>query len=224
MKTSFIDFFSQAKQFFAGEVISDDKFPAGFRFARSGKLAYELVLDASPSMEDEDYPPSRFAAAKQGATGFLQKCIAQTPDAQVGVIFYAESARIASPLLPARTHSQQLRQAINSGEIAPATNIGAGLIAAGQELINKGTAVSPAIVLLTDGYSNIGPDPVQIATRLKDMGVRLDIIGIGGSPEDVNEDDLRQMASVVEGRSRYSFIRDTTTLVRKFEALALGKL
>ena len=105
-----------------------------------------------------------------------------------------------------------------------ATNIGAGLITAGRELMALGAAVSPAIVLLTDGHSNTGPDPVQVASQLKAMNVRLDIIGIGGSPSQVNEADLKQMASILDGQLRYWFIRDKTTLVRKFEALALGKL
>jgi Ca-activated chloride channel family protein len=224
MKTSLRDMLNQARRFIAGEISGDYRFPHGFHFAPRGGLAYELMLDASLSMQYDDYPPSRFAAAKQAATGFLQKCVEQTPAALVGVIFYAESARIASPLLPAKTHFPQLRQAIGSGEIESATNIGAGLITAGQELMATGPAVSPAIVLLTDGYANTGPDAVQIASQLKEMGVRLDVIGIGGSPSHVNEAELKQMASILDGQLRYWFIRDTATLIRKFEALALGKL
>ena len=224
MKTSLRNMLNQARRFLSSEISDDYRFPPGLHFASCGRLAYELVLDASPSMEDDDYPPSRFAAAKQAATGFLQKCAEQTPEALVGVIFYAASAAVAAPLLPARTHSRQLRQAIDAGEIEMATNIGAGLITAGQELMALGAAVSPAIVLLTDGHSNTGPDPVQVASQLKAMNVRLDIIGIGGSPSQVNEAELKQMASILDGQLRYWFIRDTTTLVRKFEALALGKL
>jgi Mg-chelatase subunit ChlD len=224
MKTSLRNMLNQASRLFTREIFGDYRFPPDFHFASYGRLAYELVLDASPSMDDHDYPPSRFAAAKQAATGFLQKCAQQTPEALVGVTFYAEFSSVAAPLLPAKTHLHQLRQAIDAGEIEIATNIGAGLIAAGQELMTLGAAVSPTILLLTDGYSNTGPDPVQIASQLKAMNVRLDIIGIGGSPSQVNEAELKQMASILDGQLRYWFIRDTTTLVRKFEALALGKL
>lgn len=224
MKMSLRNMLNQAGRLFTSEIFGDYRFPPDFHFASHGRLAYELVLDASPSMDDNDYPPSRFAAAKQAATGFLQKCAQQTPEALVGVTFYAESARVAAPLLPAKAHLHQLRQAIDGGEIETATNIGAGLITAGQQLMALGAAVSPAIVLLTDGYSNTGPDPFQIASQLKAMNVRLDIIGIGGSPSQVNEAELKRMASILQGQLRYWFIRDTTTLVRKFEALALGKL
>ena len=95
---------NQARRFLSSEISDDYRFPPGLHFASCGRLAYELVLDASPSMQDDDYPPSRFAAAKQAATGFLQKCAEQTPEALVGVIFYAASAAVAAPLLPARTH------------------------------------------------------------------------------------------------------------------------
>jgi hypothetical protein len=73
-----------------------------------------------------------------------------------------------------------------------------------------------------DGHDD--GDPVRAAEQLKQAGIRLDIIGIGGSPSQVNEHELKQMASFFEGQLRYWFIRDTATLVRKFEALALGKV
>jgi len=40
----------------------------------------------------------------------------------------------------------------------------------------------------------------------------------------VNEAQLKKVASVLEGQLRYWFIRDTPSLVRRFEALALGKV
>jgi Mg-chelatase subunit ChlD len=221
MNTSLRNILNEAKRLIVGGIANDHRFPAGFYFASRGQLAYELLLDASPSMEDDDYPPSRFAAAKQAATAFLKRLAEQTPDALVGVIFYAQSAKVAAPLLPVRTHFEQLCFAIASGEIAAATNIGAGLIKAGDELIAMGSGISPAVVLLTDGHSNTGPAPAPIASQMKEMGVRLDIIGIGGSPSQVNEAELKQMASVLDGQMRYWFIRNVPDLVKRFEALGL---
>lgn len=224
MHTSFRDMVDKAKRFFVGPTCDEVSFPPGFHFGARGRFACELLLDASPSMEDDDYPPSRFAAAKQAATRYLETCAVQTPDALMGVVFYAESATVAAPLLPVKAHLRQLRSAISGGEIDSATSIGAGLIAAHRELVSAGPEVSPEILVLTDGHSNTGPEPVPIARRLKEHGVRLSMIGIGGSPSDVNEDELKQMASVVDGQLRYWFIRDTPTLVRRFETLALGRL
>src|SRR5436190_203149 len=109
--------------------------PADFRFACRGRLAYALVLDASPSMEIEDYLPSRFAAAKQSANGFLERCAEQTPEALVGVIFYSDSAQLCSSLVPAKQNINQLRRALDAGEVSPTTNISAGLLKARDELV-----------------------------------------------------------------------------------------
>jgi hypothetical protein len=48
--------------------------------------------------------------------------------------------------------------------------------------------------------------------------------GIGGSPKDVNEAQLRKMASVVDGETRYWFIESAAELTRKFEVLALREV
>lgn len=221
---SLSDIIYQATQFLSNSVAPGCHFPPGFRFTHGAQLAYVLVLDGSGSMDCPDYPPSRFAAAKQAAVGFLRKCVEQSPDALVGVVFYGSAATVTSPLLPARSRQHQLLRAIEDGEIIGSTDIPAGLFAAGQELVAGGAGLNPAILLLTDGHSNIGTDPVGAATQLKQAGIRLDIIGIGGSPSQVNEHELKQMASVFEGQLRYWFIRDNATLVRKFEALALGKV
>jgi len=81
---------------------------------------------------------------------------------------------------------------------------------------------SPRIVLLTDGHSTEG-DPLTTAAKIKTDGIQLDIIGIGGSPSEVDEKSLRQMASVVDGEIRYWFIRSVGDLVRRFEFLGLRK-
>jgi len=77
------------------------------------------------------------------------------------------------------------------------------------------------IILLTDG-EHLGDDnPVRIATRLKDAGVIIDCIGIGGTPQNVDEKLLKQIASRnFDGSIRYCFIGDQETLIRKYNSLA----
>jgi len=77
------------------------------------------------------------------------------------------------------------------------------------------------IILLTDGDWNEGGSPLRIARRLKDAGVVIDCIGIGGSPEDVEADKLRPIASRnSDGSIRYCFIGDQQQLIKKYESLA----
>ena len=77
------------------------------------------------------------------------------------------------------------------------------------------------IIMLTDGEHNQGGSPVEIASRLKNAGVVIDCIGIGGSPEDVDEELLKQIASRnPDGSVRYCFIGDQSQLLRKYQTLA----
>ena len=56
---------------------------------------------------------------------------------------------------------------------------------------------------------------------IKNAGIQLDIIGIGGTPEEVNESELRDLASVVNGSVRYWFIRSADELLMRFESLTV---
>ena len=75
--------------------------------------------------------------------------------------------------------------------------------------------------MLTDGEHLGDENPVTIAARLKKAGVIIDCIGIGGSPKDVDEKLLKQIASRNPDRSiRYCFIGDQQELIRKYQSLA----
>lgn len=77
------------------------------------------------------------------------------------------------------------------------------------------------IILLTDGDYNEGGSPMKVACRLKNKGVLIDCIGIGGKPADIKEDTLKEIASRnTDGSIRYCFIGDQEQLIRKYENLA----
>lgn len=73
------------------------------------------------------------------------------------------------------------------------------------------------IVLLTDGH---GGEPLRTAEDLKSRGVVIDVIGVGSNPSRVDEKLLRKVASVIEGETRYRFIKDQQTLVGHYTQLA----
>lgn len=50
--------------------------------------------------------------------------------------------------------------------------------------------------------------------------VVIDVVGIGPAATEVNEELLREVASVVQGQARYRFIRDSRTLVAHYTQLA----
>ena len=77
------------------------------------------------------------------------------------------------------------------------------------------------IILLTDGEHLGGISPIDIANKLKSIGVTIDCIGIGGSPMEVDEKLLKQIASRnPDGSIRYCFIGDQQKLLKKYRSLA----
>ena len=103
------------------------------------------------------------------------------------------------------------------------SNLLYGTPVSNSDHMRESTATPEAlrIIMLTDGDYNKGGSPLKVAKRLKDAGVVIDCIGIGGSSEDVAEDKLKAIASRnPDGSVRYCFIGDRQDLIRKYESLA----
>lgn len=188
-----------------------------------GKHLDILLLDVSSSMSDTDYSPTRLDGAKQASIGFVKRVAEFNPESAVAIIRFSGTASVVCiPVSVSNTAS--LKQSICSLTIEGSTNIAAGL-GLSEEVIRKcKNSVNPRILLLTDGDSNEGGSPIPVAGRLKEHGIQIDIIGIGGSPSDVNEKDLKEMASVVNSEMRYWFIKSVGELVKKFENLAIREV
>ena len=204
---------------------------------RSERLV--IAIDASPSMENEDWSPSRLIAAIEAAIALIMRKCQIAPDDCVGVVAYASSAWwVAKPI--AVGHGQdRLCRVLRKISTGCSTNITAALATAGQSLLPpkrrplldrllppsapaESVEETQRIILLTDGDFNAGGNPKNTARQLKDAGVSIDCVGIGGSPSDVNEDPLRSIASAqADGVTpRYAFIGDKQNLIEKFEQLA----
>ncbi len=183
-----------------------------------------LVIDVSLSMDFTDYSPSRLDGAKQAATRFLQKRVEVSPDTLVGIVTFCNHGKLVSPPIAIRENLPLLQECVQRLSTGSATNISVGLSIAQTEILKARSTQAKRIVLLTDGDSNTGPSPVTTADEIKAAGTQLDIIGIGGSPSEVNEKDLKRMASVVNGELRYWFIRSVGELVQRFETLALREI
>lgn len=179
-----------------------------------------LVIDASPSMNDTDWPPSRLDAAKEAARAYVLRLNDESPTAQVAVVAFHKHAKTICPLTPVHRHGI-VAKALEAIDTSSATNITAGLQNA-QTLLKRCQGPSQ-VVLLTDGAHNHGPRPNAIAAKLRQIAT-LEIVGIGGSPQDVDEALLREIASAdPDGRKHYRWIGDKAQLVSQFQALA-GRL
>jgi len=192
------------------EVESKTTGPAG------GGRDSALVIDASGSMSDEDWPPSRLDAAKEASSVFCTRLAQEDPDARVTIIGYGSEARVLCPLTAAGEVAI-LRDAIHRIDYLGGTNIRAGLEKTAQLLRRSHGACD--VVLLSDGH-NTERSPKPVAADLKKRAA-ISCVGIGGSPEAVDEELLKWIASEhPDGSKRYRWIGDKERLVRHFHQLA----
>lgn len=213
-----------------------------------------LLLDLSPSMDLEDWPPSRKGAALKANCEFIEIKADQHPEDCVGLIKFWKKAEVLCEPVPVRAGLPKLRRALRDPRGGSGTNFTQALELAEKCLFASQPEVganplwsritslllktdpnqSPRhfqtrhqtktlkrIVLLSDGEHNTGPSPVDLASKLKESGVIIDCIGIGGSPSDVDEELLKRIASrSPNGSIRYCFIGDHQQLLKKYQSLA----
>lgn len=169
--------------------------PAAVVSLPSGQTTILLVIDVSRSMCATDIPPSRLLAAEAAASDFIER---QTPTTQIGIVAFAGYVE----LVQAPTNDREvLLDAVNSLTTGRRTAVGGGILAAIDAIAEIDPDVAPAvtqfsstvppapvvpgqyvpeiIVVLTDGASNAGPDPVDAAQQAADRGVRVYTIGFG---------------------------------------------
>lgn len=162
-----------------------------------------LALDMSNSMRATDIKPNRLSAARDAAKTFIG---AQPRNVRIGVVAVAASAAVVQSPTDNR---EDIVAAIDRLETQRGTALGTGLIIAldaalpaaridVEEFINpragekkirrtdelparvsKGDNKQVAIILLSDGQSNVGPDPLKAAEIASDYGVRIYTVGIG---------------------------------------------
>jgi len=176
-----------------------------------------LVIDCSGSMEGQDIPPYRLAAAQDACDEFLRLRAQRFPRDSVAVVRFNDWAWTVIGWTFAGDGLCALEDGVRAIMAEGGTDIEAGLRAAGGLLDDAPAGTAGRVVLLTDGH---GGRPVRIAEGLKSQGVLIDVIGVGGKPEAVNEECLREVASVVDGDVRYRFIRNRATLIDAFRTLA----
>lgn len=178
-----------------------------------------IIIDRSGSMNCTDYSPSRLQAAINAAVEYVMTLVEQKTKSQVAVISFGDDAKIVVPLTAINSY-QIIVNGIRSISINGCTDIAAGLILA-TELLAKCSDKHSQIILLTDGYGSCN---LSISEKLKrEYKTTIDAIGIGGSPNDVDEPLLRQIATTdPDGANHYRFIKDAHTLKQHYRQLATG--
>lgn len=190
-----------------------------------------LVLDASGSMEAEDYtlsgrPATRLDVAKEVIADF----VSGRPDDRIGLVVFGEEAYTQVPLtLDHDGMIDILRQVLLGAAGRRATAVGDAMAVAGNRLKDL-DAPSKVMILLTDGRSNAGAvAPLEAAEAARALGIRVYTVGIGAtgrgsggllgllgrSGGDLDERTLQAIARITEGRY---FRADSTQALREVYA------
>lgn len=139
-----------------------------------------IALDISNSMLAEDVAPNRLDRAKQ----MLSKLIDQMVDDKVGLVVFAGDAFVQLPITCDYVSAKMFLNSIKPELIkTQGTAIGQAL-STSIRCFGEQSDASRAIILITDG-ENHEDDAVAVATRAKELGIKVLVVGIGkpeGSP------------------------------------------
>jgi len=215
------------------------------------RAAVVLAVDISRSMQATDVQPSRFEAARAALRTFIRELPEGT---RVALVTFSRDAQLVVPLT---TDRRRLLEAVDFLELNLGTAIGDAIlesIAALPPLSERADAPDPkslaTIILLTDGRSLAGVDPIEAAYEAARLKIRVHAIGIGrttegpvpGLPEQYalaaqfDEEVLKEIARVGEGEYFYvdsasklkdayrNLTRQMTWRVRQDEVSALFAL
>ncbi len=154
-----------------------------------------LSIDVSGSMCSTDIPPTRLVAAEQAAAAFIRR---QAGRSRIGIVAFGGFAELVQA---PTTDEELLLDAIHSLTTGRRTAIGSGLLASIDAIASIDSSVAPSdlgsgtgptatpvpagafapdiVVLLTDGVSNTGPEPADVAQQAAARGIRVYTIGFG---------------------------------------------
>lgn len=141
------------------------------------KASVVLVSDESGSMQATDVSPSRLEASQSAAKSFLK---AAPGTLLVG--FAGFSSGVETTIAPT-TDRDAIKDAIDAEDADGGTATGDALQAALDQLAARkgadGKTAPAAIVLLSDGQTTSGSDPVQAAQRAKQLNIPISTVALG---------------------------------------------
>ncbi len=199
----------------------------------ANRAAVVVVVDMSKSMVATDLQPSRLEVAKQVVREFLR---AVPRSAKVGLVSFSDYAQV---LVRPTTEHQDVLEALERLQPTQATAVGSAILTAvralpgrenaGQELLLGQPGILPApqptpgaeplppgaLLLISDGVSNFGIDPLQAAQVARRFEVKIHTVGVGTPQGSVQTVDgqlvfipfdptgLQQIAAMTGGRYFY---------------------
>lgn len=209
--------------------------PKDFTTVPRDRATVVVAIDVSRSMLAEDVDPNRMAAAQSAASEFVQML---PPRFNVALVSFAGTPAL---VVPPTTDRGLVMRAIDNLAVAPSTAIGEGIYASLRSLRlvapdpeNPDDVAPSAIVLLSDGATNIGRTSLSAAQEAKKQGVPIYTIAYGTlsgyvidqgqrMPVPVNRSELATVARVSGGTAFTAESKSELDKVYREIAQSVGK-
>ncbi|XP_043857219.1 complement C2 [Dromiciops gliroides] len=202
---------------------------------RSGHLNLYLLLDSSQSVSTED-----FAIFKESAELMVDRIFSFAVNVSVGIVIFARTPKVILSVTHQNSREEgeiakKLKE-IKYGDpdIGTGTNIYRALMQV-YEMMNNEMAtyrkrqkeweeIRHAIILLTDGKSNMGGSPKAAVDQIEEvLNIKeerkdyLDIYAIGVGKLDVDWKELNELGSKKDGERHAFILPDSKALLQVFE-------
>ncbi len=133
-----------------------------------------LAIDVSRSMLARDLVPDRLTAIKNTVNSFIESSYGD----RIGIVAFAGDAVTVCPLTTDHGTVQMIVDRLSTEEqVRPGTGIGNAILVGVNRL--KNSEAGRVMILLTDGESNKGVEPLDAVEQAKAEGVRIYTVGIG---------------------------------------------
>lgn len=155
--------------------------------------------------------------AIQSASGFIDSGGWKDMD-KMGIVSFSTTTTTNQHLLEMSDQNKALLKSTLNGLVANgSTAIGDAIYAATSELVSFGRQGGYKFeVLLTDGQSNVGADPITAAQDAADHNIKVYTIGFGN---DVDTDQLTQIAAITD--ANYYVATDVNALEDIYNLIAI---
>lgn len=134
-----------------------------------------IVLDISRSMGARDVAPTRLEASKTALRATLDRLGGD----RVGLVVFGGSGRLRFPLTTDFGAAAQVISSLETGSVIVEGGTSASLgLDTALAMFDPESDAGRVILLVTDG-DDLGADPAGVATRIRESGIDLMVVGVG---------------------------------------------
>ena len=170
-----------------------------------------LVTDVSRSMKADDVKPSRLEAARKAGQRFLDQA---PPQLRIGSVTFSDRPQIVESPSDDRDEARSVLDGlVADGGTATGDGLAAALDSLDRDRGKDGRRTPAAILLLSDGESTIGRDPVGVAEEARQKGIPIYTVALGTEsavvqgpngellPVPPDPETLRRISEVSKGKA-----------------------